>query len=50
MDPHFSRAFPLNLRDSLFISKKLALEKSESPFILFYIYKENETRNKTLKK
>ena len=35
MDPHFSHAFPLDRRDSLFICEKLILEKLESPPILF---------------
>ena len=35
VDSHFSRAFPLDWRDSLFICEKLILEKLESPPILF---------------
>ena len=35
VDPHFSRAPPLDRRDSLFICEKLILEKLESPPILF---------------
>ena len=36
VDPHFSRASPLDRRDSLFICEKLIFEKKlESPLILF---------------
>ena len=36
VDPHFSRALPLNRRDSLLFVKNYFLEKLESPLILFY--------------
>ena len=50
VDPHFSRASPLDRQDSLFICEKLIFEKKlESPLILFFILRENKTRNKTLK-
>ena len=36
VDPHFSRASPLDRRDSFFICEKLIFgKKLESPFILF---------------
>ena len=39
VDPHFSRASPLDRRDSLFICEKLVFEKKlESPLILFFIF------------
>ena len=37
VDLHFSRASPLDRRDSLFICEKLILEKLESPLILFFL-------------
>ena len=40
VDPHFSRASPLDRRDSLFICEKLIFEKKlESPLILFLFLK-----------
>ena len=51
MDPHFSRASPLDRRDSLFICEKLIFLKKvgvATYFILFF-KRENKTRNKTLK-
>ena len=50
VDPHFSRAPPLDRRDSLFICEKLILEKLESPPILFLFQRENKTRKKNPKK
>ena len=50
VDSHFSRVSSLNRRDLLLLVKKLVLEKSESPLILFYFKKENQIRKKTLKK
>ena len=46
VDPHFSRAPPLDRRDSLFTCEKLIFEKKlESPLILFIFFKgENKTR------
>ena len=52
VDPHFSRAPPLDRRHSLFICEKLIFEKKSWSRHLFYFYfwRENKTRNKTLKK
>ena len=50
VDPHFSRAPPLDRRDSLFICEKLILEKLESPPILFLFWRENKTKKKNPKK
>ena len=37
VDPHFSRASPLDRQDSLFICEKLIFEKKlESPLILIF--------------
>ena len=49
MDPHFSRAPPLDLQDSLLFGEDFVFGKVEvvTYFILFY--RENKTRNKTLK-
>ena len=41
---------PHSMARLIFIGEKLVLEKLESPLILFYFKRENETRNKTLKK
>ena len=51
VDPHFSRAPPLDRRDSFFICEKLIFGKKvgvATYFILFF-KRENKTRNKTLK-
>ena len=42
---------PLSIGETRFLMvKKIVLEKSESPLILFYFKKENKKRKKTLKK
>ena len=46
----FFTRVPTHQRDSLLFGEKLVLEKLESPLILFYFWKENKTRKKTLKK
>ena len=51
VDPHFSRASPLDLRDSLFICEKLIFEKKSWSRHLFYFYFEGKIKQerKTLK-
>ena len=49
MDLHFSRAPPLDRRDSLFICEKLIFRKV-GVATYFIFERENKTRNKTLKK
>ena len=41
---------PTQFTKLAFDDEKLFLVKSESPLILFYLKRENKTRNKTLKK
>ena len=51
VDPHFSRASPLNQQDSLFIWWKINFwKKLESPLILFYFKGKIKQERKTLKK
>ena len=50
MDRHFSRASPLDRRNSFLFGEKIIFgKKLESPLILFYFKIENKTRKKTLK-
>ena len=49
VDPHFSRAPPLNQRDSLFIGEKLVLEKVGVATYFIFLRK-NKIRKKTLKR
>ena len=51
MDPHFSRAFPLDRQDSLFICEKLIFGKKSWSHHLFYFLfqRENKTRKKNPK-
>ena len=39
MDPHLSRASPLDRRDSLLFVKKFVLEKSRSRHIFYFVLK-----------
>ena len=39
VDPHFSRAPPLDRRDSLFICEKLILKKSWSRHLFYFYFK-----------
>ena len=50
MDPHFSRALPLDRRDSLFICEKLILEKNRSRHLFYFYFKGKiKQERKTLK-
>ena len=51
MDPHFSRAPPLDWRDSLFISEKLIFRKEVgvATYFIFYFEGKIKQERKTLK-
>ena len=50
MDPHFSRASPLDRRDSLFIYEKLIFGKSWSHHLFYFYFKGKiKQERKTLK-
>ena len=50
VDPHFSRAPPLDRRDSLFICEKLILEKvGVATYFIFILKGKNKTRKKNPK-
>ena len=50
MDPHFSRASPLDRIDSLFICEKLIFEKKVGVATYFYLFLKGKTsKNKTPK-
>ena len=50
VDPHFSCAYPLDQRDSLFICENFVFGKvGVATYFIFIFERENKIRNKTLK-